>query len=235
MTITSNQSGMSVFGAMVSIFILGMIGSAALYLSVISETGKQDNWVSSMSGYIAQAGAEYAMKKYYEGNATVSVIEPGKSFADGTFIISESGSSPNITVSVDGRFGTAIKKISFKKPDHAKCTVWDTATTALSPNTRIHQLYFKKVCLDQIIVDKITVSWNPTTGGPLNRIDFDAVTQFSGSKNSGELIEIVNYVVSNTNQRNTEIYFDTDMTGKTFTIQFTMEDTTLTSKTFGPY
>ncbi len=233
MIITSNQAGMSTFGAMVSIFILGMIGSAALYLSVVSESGKEANWISSMSSYIAEAGAEYAMKKYYDGNGTVSIVTPGKDFANGTFIIVEQGSSPNITVQIDGRFGTASKKISFKKPTEAKCLSFDTSTAQLTPNTKLKQVYFKKSCLATITIDKIKVSWTTNSGETMSDITFQGSSQnISPPRSSGDLIEITNYILSDSNQKEIIIDFNNDMNGKTFTIDFTMLDTTIVTTTW---
>ncbi len=223
MTKIINQKGISVFGIFVAILILSLASFAALYTTVVGEIAKVDEWVKGQAFYIAQGGAEYAMKKIY-ASTTPAVAEPGKSFANGTFIITYA--SPLITIT--GRVGNAKHTIQFNEPDQADCVSFNTASAILDGNDKIHHIYFTKTCLTQIVIDKITLSWSPNGGQKCKKVRIENTYVYNNPTGlgSGSLFELSDYTVTSASQQDfSKIEFDSNintspLTQFTLTVQF---------------
>lgn len=236
MQVLDNKGGWVLYGAAVLIMVVAGLGVTLMYLSMGSISSNENQWISSKANYIAQAGAEYAMREYYNGNASAVVVSPGRSFSGGYFTIAESGTPPNITVAVTGQFSNSTRTIRFNKPSQASCLEWDNSGTALvSANTRIQQLMLSKICLDQIVVDRMILTWNTPTQLIID-FQFDGISQsIAPPKSSGEQMDIVNYVMSNGLQREIRIDFNSSVSGKTFNLSMIMSDGSVSDVSFGPY
>lgn len=229
-----NQRGVSAFGAMIALLTLSMVGLTAAYLTMMGEVGKESNFVSLQAYYIAQAGGEYALKQYYDGNDTVSIVEPGKDFGGGSFLLEESGSPTDVKST--GRFGKGIRDFKIRKPNMGKCTSFNAGSVLVAPNNKIKQVYFSKKCLASIIVDKVTISWTTDGGEKIDQFSFQGANQYTQppQKSSGDLIDIPNYTVSDGANKEIIIDFDpaNDMRNKSVTILFTMSDASTKSVVF---
>lgn len=215
----NNRKGFSVFGIFVAILILSLASFAVLYTTVVGEIAKVDEWVKGQAFYVAQAGAEYAMKKIY-ASTSPAVAEPGKSFASGTFIITYA--SPLVTVT--GRVGNAKHILQFDEPDQADCVTFNTASANLDGNDKIHHIYFTKTCLTQIVIDKITLSWNPDTGQKCKKVRIENTYVYNDPTGlgSGSLFELSDYTVSTASQQDfSKIEFDSNINTSPLT-QFTL-------------
>lgn len=215
----NNQKGISTFGIFVAILILSLASLAVLYNTIVGEVAKVDQWVKGQAFYIAQAGAEYAMKKIYAGTSP-AVAEPGKSFANGTFIITYA--SPQVTVT--GRIGNAKHILQFDEPDQADCITFDTASAQLDGNDKIHHIYFEKTCLESLVIDKITLSWNPNGGQNCEKVRIENSYVYNDPTGlpSGSLFELSDYTVDNANNQDfSKIEFDSNINTSPLT-QFTL-------------
>lgn len=220
-----NNRGYHVFGTMVAIFILALIGGVVLYTAIVSEIAKKMSGSKAQAFYTAQAGAEYAMKKFYQPASPV-VSEPGKGFTNGTFVISYA----DPTVTVTGRWGDTNHTSQFNRPSDAKCTSIDAASAVLDGASKIHHIYFEKDCLTQVIIDKMTLSWSPDGGERIEKIRIDnsyVLYDNTGGQGSGELLELNNYTVTDSAPHDfskIEFRMSDNLAGKTFTLTITFND-----------
>jgi hypothetical protein len=124
---------------------------------------------------------------------------------------------------------------SVTSPSQADCTTYDIDNVRLSEDGRqIRGIQFKKICLEEIVVDKLLVSWtNPGSEG-LRRVRIqDARVYDEPPVPSGETTELANYSVTGpANNNYNEIRFTHDMEDKTFTINFIMGDRSAESYQF---
>lgn len=225
-----NNRGFSAFGVMIALLTLGVMGMVAIYESLMGETSKVENWRKNQAFYIAQAGVEYSLKEIYLSNSPV-IAEPGKSFANGSFIVSFS--DPVVTVT--GRLGSSNHVIQYNTPSQADCLSFNTATAQLDGNDKIHHIYITKICYSTIIIDKMTLSWNPNTGQKVTkvRIDNDYVYNNPLGAVSGTLLELTNYTVTGAvNEDISKIEFDSNINTSPlteFTLTVTFADASTTS------
>lgn len=220
-----NNRGYHVFGTIIAIFVLALIGGAILYTSVISEIAKKMSGSKAQAFYIAQAGAEYAMKKFRHPASPV-VTEPGKSFSNGTFVISYA--DPLVTVT--GRWGEARHTSQFNRPTDAECTPLDASSAILDGASKIHHIYFEKDCLTQTIIDKMRLSWTPDNGEKIEKVRIDnsyVLYDNTGGQGSGELLELNDYTLSDSTTHEfskMEFRMSDNLAGKTFTLTVTFKD-----------
>ncbi len=219
-------------GAYAALLVMGVIGLAAIYSSIVAEKSKKDELGRAQSFYIAQAGAEYAMKKMYS-DLDPTVPEPGKELANGSFVISFS--SP--TATIQGRFGISTSNITIDKPNMADCTAIDTTNTTLqSSNRSIANIQLSKTCLTSITVDKIKFSWVTVSAATINPVTIDGSSHYNGvpSSTSGTQIELVNRTISDASSHEIQVTFSSSMSGKTVTMIITFSDGSTGTSVFAP-
>lgn len=234
-TTLQRLKGYATFGIMITLLTLGMMGFVGIYFTMMSEFSKKQMGVKNQAFYIALAGAEYGMKQFYL-SLDPTVVEPGKSLSEGTFIISYS--DPVVTVT--GRLASAQHSLSFNRPSDAKCTPFDTSSVILDGNDKIHHIYFQKNCLFSTIIDKMRLTWNPDNGEKVQkvRLENDYVYNNPTGQGSGELLELTDFTVTTSGvQTISKIEFDpvNNVSGKTFTLVVYFKDGSDTGPlNFGP-
>lgn len=102
-----------------------------------------------------------------------------------------------------------------------------------SGNKVIKNIYLKDNVSDSVVVSitKITVSWSPN-GENINEIKFDGFTYWSGNKQSGNLLLLTSSYTAQPSLKSMRLIFDSDISGKAFTIVFQMSDSTTKTITF---
>ena len=117
----------------------------------------------------------------------------------------------------------------------ADCLIVDTSDLCLNPAGRwICCVYIENGCLYDITIDTIGLSWTPDEGELLNKIQiwrYDML-EWHGSAPSGTVIDIEDCPLLPGERECTCLFFDSDMHGKAFTIEFTMGDSSLVTATF---
>ena len=104
-----------------------------------------------------------------------------------------------------------------------------TSTAQINPlnNTQVIGLSIDNCGAGNIILDRLNVSWS---GGPagnkIQRVVINGLTVWSGSQNSGTVVNIANFTLDpNVNGYPMELHFSKSMVGTTMSIMFRMTDT----------
>ena len=216
------------------ITLLSIMGLTAAYLVASNFRGSADHVMATQAEYVTQAGLEYAVKKVWEGGDPV-VTEPGKPFGRGNFLVDWTAQ----TLTVTGRVGNSVQRIHrITSPSQADCTIFDFTNMRLTGDgTRVTGIQFRKNCLPILVLDKVTVSWEPNDASEkITQIKIeDDVSYSSAGETSGTLLELADYTVAGINNVNmNKIDFNASMEGKVITMAFVMGDGSLRTITFGP-
>lgn len=229
----SNEKGLSTIAVVGIMVIMAFFGTAVVYQLTTSQAMRSNQVLSDEAFYVTQAGLEYAVRKIYEGESPV-VAEPGKGFSDGNFVISQDGQ----VITVVGRVGEARVTHTMTSPTQADCTRLNVSNAQLTGDDgRLSQIKVRKICLTQTVIDKMIFSWVADGGERLKKIRIESSTLYNDATGvtSGSLIDVADYVMSNTNENNfNEINFSASMEGKTFEMTLVMGDTTTKVATFTP-
>lgn len=123
--------------------------------------------------------------------------------------------------------------------DQGTDLVVDTSASNINiqDNTQIVGLTLENTGLADVIIDQMTVSWTGAPGGTkINNISIDGNSVWSGSGNSGGVLNIASLTlpVGTTIYPINNLDFNRNMTGTTITIDFTLSDLSVTSVTFSP-
>ncbi|MFH1654318.1 MAG: hypothetical protein ABIE74_09750 [Pseudomonadota bacterium] len=132
----------------------------------------------------------------------------------------------------DGSDYEKVVDVNFLADNQAACFQWNTGSARLTWNSSLwSQLTgttVQNTCAEAIILDKMTVSWTPTSpSSNLNTVRIDGTNIYGGSAGSGVLIDISNdlYAASSTYTAN-YFAFDADMLGRNYSIIWTFVDGT---------
>ena len=143
------EEGFTIIAVVGIMVVLGFFGMAVAKLVATSHTIRADHTLYETAGMITEAGIEYGVKKIYEGSSPV-VVEPGKNFGRGNFVISQVGR----TLTVTGRLGEVAVMRQMDSPTQADCTKIDVSSVNLTgSNNKLNGIQFKKICLVQVVVD----------------------------------------------------------------------------------
>ena len=115
------------------------------------------------------------------------------------------------------------------------CLIVDTSDMCLNPAGKwICCVWVMNDCQLDIAIDKVLLSWTPDGGEILYKIQFRHydTLEWKGSVTSGTLIDIEDCPLPPAERVCICLFFDSAMHGKSFTIEFTMGDGTLTTATF---
>lgn len=211
--------------------LLSIFGLSIASLVTTSHAIHTDQLLYDRTFYVAQAGIEYAMRKIYDGLSPV--VETPLVFGNGSFTIGRDGRIVTVTAT-DG-----ITQVvhSVTSPTQADCTNFYVENANLNDDgEKLQQIQFEKICLEEIVLDKMVVSWtNPGTEG-LEKVRVESSTLYDQpAVPNNETTELADYRANGNNRINfNEIRFSHDMEGKTFTIRFKMGDGSAESYTFTP-
>lgn len=226
-----NKRGVSSIAALLTLLSLAAMGVVIAYLVASGETSRANHLLSSRAFYVTQAGIEWAIKRIYDGQNEI-VSAPGQAFGPGTFTVSRVGR----TLTVTGTVGNAVRLQKVDSPTEADCTSIDVSNVNLvSNNKTIKNIYFHKICLTSITIDKMQFTWVTNGGEKLKKIKIESSTVYdnpSGSS-SGTLLDTADYTVVNGNNNVfNNIDFSASMEEKTVTMTWTMGDTSTKTVTF---
>lgn len=231
MKIFSNQAGVSAIAAALTLLILAALGAVLTYLVAAGSVGRMNHLSAAQAFYVTQAGIEYAVKKVYEGENEI-VPPPGINFGEGSFTVSRSG--PTLTIT--GTVGEAERVHSVDSPTEADCTVIDTNNTNLTKgDKRIGGVSFRKICLAQITIKQMQLSWIPDNGERLEeiKIEEDIIYTNPLGAPSGTLLEVTDVVITSPNSNTINWFeFDLSMEDKEVTLTFIMGDDTTKTAVF---
>ncbi len=227
-----SEKGFSSIAAAGMMVLLSLFGFSIASLITTSREINLDQVSYDRAFYLTQAGLEYAMRKIYEGFSPV-VAPPGIVFGSGSFSIARSGR----IVTVTGLDASSQVVHSVTSPSQADCTDFDLSHADLeSDGTKLNHISFRKICLEQTVLDKMNVSWTNAGSEGLRKVRVGNQTLYDEpSVASGEQVELADYIMNGINNNNfNEIRFTHDMEGKTFTVTFIMGDGSRESHTFTP-
>lgn len=226
-----SQRGISIVGAVFTLIVLGIFGSAIVTL-VSTEHEMRASLISEeRSFYGVQAGLEYAMREIDQGGFP---IVTGKAFANGSFSTSIDFSQHLILVT--GTVGGTKNnyRITCTRMG-GDCVAIDGSKVSLSGTgkTDLLGLTFKKTCNTAVTIDKIKFVWQPNNGEKVKKIVIDNVPMYdSGSgATSGTLIDISNIKISDSithqvnlarfsgSMKNKQMYLVTYLTDSTYRSQ----------------
>lgn len=156
-------------------------------------------------------------------------------------IISE-GKNYTYRITVFDRSGknntASIGPLSVALPGQASELEVDTSGKYLSSGNKIlNNIDLKDNVSDSVVVSisKITVTWSPSAGGEkIKKIQIDGSTYWSssGGKTSGNTLSLSPTYTAQSSFKSMKLTFDSDMSGKAFTIKFQMSDSTTKTVTF---
>ncbi|MBI4373743.1 MAG: hypothetical protein HY542_02595 [Deltaproteobacteria bacterium] len=228
----SDEQGFSSLFAAGLIVLLSLFGFAITSLVSTAQSVHSDQLLYDRAFYVTQSGIEYAMRKIYEGASPI-VVSPGINFSGGNFTIAREGR----VVTVTGVYDTSRVVHSVTSPTEADCTDFDVSGAELyDDGTRLRHIQFRKICLEQAVLDKMVVSWTDPGPEGLRRVRVESSTLYNEPPvPSGDTTELANYIMTGDNMNNmNEVRFSSDMEDKTFTINFQMGDGSSESYTFTP-
>ena len=147
-------------------------------------------------------------------------------------VSTQSGSTGARPSDTEGSAGNIFTAAEWRQSD---CLIVDTSDMCLNPAGKwICCVYVMNDCQYNIAIDKVMLSWTPDEGEILNKIQFRHydTLEWKGSGPSGTLIDIEDCPLLPGERVCICLFFDSDMNGKSFTIEFTMGDGTLVTATF---
>ena len=227
------RGGVSVVAAMLMLLSLMALGGVISYLVAVGEESRGAQLSSAQALYVTQAGIEYAVKRIYDGQSEI-VNPPGQTFGNGSFTVSRSG----LTLTATGIVGSATRVHKVDSPTQADCTVLDVSNADLGGDDKeLKHIYFRKSCLVQLVIDKMTFSWTPDGGQKVKEIKIEEARVYDNPAGapSGTLLEIADYVASNDNNNViNHVKFNADIEDVVMTMTFHLGDGTTKTATFGP-
>lgn len=213
--------------------VMALFGMAVANLIAKGDAMRSDHALYETASMVTQAGIEYGVKKIYEGQSPV-VAEPGINFGRGNFIIVQSGR----TLTITSRVGEVSVVRRMDSPTEADCTRIDVSSVnVVGDNERLSGIQIRKVCLAQVVIDRVTFAWTPDDGEELTKIKIENATVYNNPAGdpSGTLLDITNYVMNNNNQNNmNHVEFNDEIEDKTFTMTLIFGDGTTLTVTFTP-
>jgi len=117
----------------------------------------------------------------------------------------------------------------------ADCLIVDTSDLCLNPAGKwICCIYVMNSCGYDITIDKVKLSWTPDDGEELRKMQIwrYEILEWKGSAPSGTVLDIDDCTLVPGERDCICFFFDSDMHGKAFTIEFTMGDGTSVTATF---
>lgn len=225
----NEQGAVSIIAALLALVSLLAMGSVIVFLSASNQTSRANYLSSNYALYVTQAGIEYAVKKVWDGESEI-VNPPGLAFGKGTFTVSRSGR----TLTVTGTVGNAVRQYKVDSPTEADCTDIDISNVEANDENVTH-LYFNKICLQQITIDKVQLTWVPNNNQKLLefKIESNKIYDDPVGVSSGTLIDTADYTVNNTNNNTINwIKFDNNIENTSFTMTWTMGDESTKTITF---
>ena len=214
--------GFAALAAIGILVLLSIFGLAVVSLVTTTQTVLTDQVGYDQAAYLSQSGLEYAMRKVYEGTSPVTGVIP---FGKGSFQIIRAGS----VLTATGWAGDAQVAHNITQPVQADCITIDT-TGAYADKKTVRKISLTKTCLESLVLDKMTLSWDPNGGESYDRVQgsgFSNEHLYDGPPRvkSGETAELADTPMKkNDKYKLEEIRFGTEMKTKAFQLNLLMGD-----------
>lgn len=235
------RRGVGIIAVLLIVSVLSLMGGVIAMFVATGSVAKTNDLAKEQSFGLIHAGFEYALERIDGG------FDPNgdtRTLGNGTFTINYTpGSFITVNSSVAAMQGTSGPSFRINAPaggGAAACLVVDTASAVLggSGNRDILEITLRNNCQSgSITIASMTLAWTPTSSATVRRIRIngsDVYNSGSGTAN-GVLINTTDVTIPTcTTYALNFIRFSTGMTGKTFTITFTMTDATTKVVTVGP-
>ncbi|PIR17783.1 MAG: hypothetical protein COV46_02740 [Deltaproteobacteria bacterium CG11_big_fil_rev_8_21_14_0_20_49_13] len=220
------QKGVSIIGAVFTLLILAIFGSAIVSLTSTEHSVRRLQIEKEQAFYEVQAGLEYAVREIYNGGYPV-VSNKGL----GRGIFSVSIDAPNHIVYATGVSGDVTKthQITYNNLAGDCLNVNNDQVTVVGPNkTDMKALTLKKLCNNAVSIDKLQFVWSPDNNEKVTQVKIENNLLYNSPSGaaSGEIIDIPDYAISGgvAHQINL-IKFTNNMLNKQFTITLYLTDT----------
>ncbi len=227
------QRGVSLIGAVFTLLILAVFGSAIVSLTATEQDVRRRQIEKEQAFYEVQAGLEYAVREIYNGGYPVV---SNKAIGRGSF--TNTIDAPNHIVYATGVSGDVTKthQITYNNLGGDCLNVNNDQVTVVGPNkTDMKALTLKKLCNNAITIDKFQFVWLPNNGEKVTQIKVENNIVYNSPSGaaSGEVIDIPDYTISGgvAHQINL-IQFTNNMLNKQFTMTVYLSDTSYKSNQF---
>lgn len=210
-------------------------------LVATGSVAKTNDLVKEQSFALVNAGLEYAFMRINGG------FDPNgdtRTLGNGSFTVSYTpGGTVSVNSSVSAVQGTASPTFSVTAPSSgsaAACLVVDTSAASVGGggNKDLLGITIRNNCQGvSITITEMTVAWAPLTSATVRTIRINGSNVYNSPSGtaSGVPINITDVAIPACTTRNIDfIRFSANMSGKTFTVTFTMSDATTKVVTVGP-
>jgi hypothetical protein len=232
-TICKNQKGITSLIVIAGMVLVGFMGLGVAQVMTASQEIRLRHILYQKAYYINQAGLEYSVRKVWE-SVSSNVPAPGINFAGGVFTSNRNG---NI-ITVTSNLGEAQVVHQITSPTQADCMTIDNSQVDISggQDDKVGKIKFQKICLTNIVIDQLVVSWTPDTGEQLDEVKIlsNRYTIFP-TTGSGQTTDLTpDYTLTNSGiyEINPLHFPPYDMTGKSMTVDFIMGDGSVMSTSF---
>lgn len=228
-----NDKGVSILGAVLTLFILAIFGAAIVSLTSTEQEIRRRHIEKEQAFYEAMAGLEYAVREVVNGGYPVVT---NKVLGRGSFtttidpsqhIVRSTGTSGDVTKSY---------QITMNNLGGDCLNINNDQMTVVGPNkTDMKANTIKKLCNNALTIDKFQFTWSPNNGEKVTLIKVENNTVFNNvaGAGSGEVIDIPDYTITGgvAHQINL-IQFTNNMLNKQFTMTIYLSDTSYKSLQF---
>lgn len=226
MKILSNQKGVSIVAAVVTLILLTIMGTAIVSLVIGGQESRVAQLRKDRAFYIWQAGTEYAMKEIDNGGWPE--VEDNE-FGEGSFTVDVS--SKHHLKEVWNRTGNTPIVYEQSALLGTSCINFElsSVTVAGLGNTEVRNINFGSTCGSRAVVDKVKVSVFPNNDHSdddirISRVKIDGWTLYSGATNSGQMIDILDYTVSGPAMHGIVLTFTGDIYNKQIVLEMFLKD-----------
>lgn len=237
------RRGVGIIAILLIVSVLSLMGGVITMLVATGSVAKTNDLVKEQSFALVNAGLEYAFERI-DGGANPN--GETRNLGNGSFTISYApGGTVSVNSSVSAMQGMANPSFSVTAPSGgggaAACLVVDTtaADVAGAGNKDLLGITLRNNCQSTAItIASMTVAWVSSSSATVRviRINGSDVYNNSTGTANGVPINITDVTIPTCTTRNLNfIRFSANMTGKTFTITFTMTDATTKVVTTGPF
>ena len=227
------QRGISIIGAVFTLLILAIFGGAIVSIVSIEQEHRRFQIEKGQAFYEVQAGLEYALYEIENGGHPVVANKP---LGDGTFTVNIN--YPNHLIFATGNVGDVTKthQITHNQMGGDCLGLNNSQATLVGPNkTDLKAITLKKNCNNAITIDKMQFVWDPDNSEKVTLIEIKNVSVYSdiGGANSGEIIDITDYVLDGgAAEQISLIQFTGNMLNKDLTIVFYLSDSSYKTTQF---
>jgi len=126
---------------------------------------------------------------------------------------------------VETSTGNTFTAGTWNNPSQVYYLEVDTSAAELTGEGKnLSNIILNNTGTNHITIDKLIVSWTLDGGEKIEEVRIEGCTDWSGSESSGTELDITDCIINPSETKKAEFEFDSDMSGKSFTIKFIMGD-----------